>query len=191
MLPYSTKSELYDLQADPRELVNLLETEPDVASQLDGELAAFEDSLQRHVGSKLSLSHHEERALHSLGYAGGTPPEPDMAAAGEELPDIKDMIGFLNRLQKATDLIDDQQVEPAIEILEPLATEVPGFMRVHLNLALCYLQKGEYQKAASSCSQALEIDPNSDRALDMAGFAYLKLQQLDKAADHFQRLIFG
>ena len=185
----STKPELYDLEADPRELVNLSETEPDMVIQLDGELAAFEDSLQYREGGKISLSRHEERALHSLGYAGGTAPQPDSAATGEPLPDIKDMIGFLNRLQKATDLIDIQDIEPAIKILEPLAIEVPKFMRVHLNLALCYLQQGEFNKAAQSCALALEIDPDSDRALDMAGFSYLKLQQFDKAALHFQRLI--
>jgi arylsulfatase A-like enzyme/Tfp pilus assembly protein PilF len=185
----STKPELYDLVADPRELVNLSETEPDLVIQLDGELAAFEDSLERRVGGKISLSRREEQALHSLGYTGGAVPEPDKAPTGEALPDIKDMIGFLNRLQKATDLIDTQDIEPAIKILEPLATEVPDFMRVHLNLALCYLQQGEFNKASHSCALALEIDPDSDRALDMAGFSYLKLQQLDKASQHFQRLI--
>ncbi len=185
----STKPELYDLQADPKELNNLAENQPDTVLELDGELAAFEGGLQRRVGGQVSLSNLEERALHSLGYAGGSVSMQESSLADKVLPDIKDMIGFLNRLQEATHLIDHHEIESAIKILEPLAVEVPSFMRVHLNLALCYLQQEEFQKAAHSCSLALEIDPNSDRALDMAGFSYLKLQQLDKASQHFQRLL--
>ena len=185
----TTKPELYDLLTDPKELVNLAEKEPDLLLELDGELAAFESSLVRRSGNKVSLSGSEERALHSLGYAGGAAASSDTTNNGEPLPDIKDMIGFLNRLQKATDLIDDQNFEEAMQILEPLATEVPNFMRVQLNLALCYLQQGKFLQATQSCDAALAIDPNLDRAHDMAGFSYLKLRQFDKALEHFQRLL--
>lgn len=185
----TTKPELYDLLADPKELVNLAEKEPDMLIELDGELAAFESSLERRSGSQVSLSKSEERALHSLGYAGGAAAASDTTNAGELLPDIKDMIGFLNRLQRATELLEKELFDEAIVILEPLAGEVPNFLRARLNLGICYLQLGKFEQAAEWCESALEIDPNSGAAHDVAGFAYLKLRDLEKSSKHFQRLL--
>lgn len=185
----TTRPELYDLQADPKELVNLAEKEPDLLSELDGELAAFESSLERRTGSQVLLSKNEERALHSLGYAGGSAASSDATTDGQPLPDIKDMIGYLNRLQRATELLDHESFAEAIVILEPLALEVPNFLRARLNLAICYLQAEKFEQAAQWCESALEVDPNSGAAHDVAGFAYLKLRNLEKSAEHFQRLL--
>ncbi len=185
----TTKPELYDLLADPKELVNLAAKEPDLLSELDGELAAFESSLERRSGSQVLLSKNEERALHSLGYAGGAAASSDATTDGQPLPDIKDMIGYLNRLQRATEFLDHESFDDAIVILEPLALEVPNFLRARLNLAICYLQVGKFEQAAEWCESALDVDPSSGAAHDVAGFAYLKLRNLEKSAEHFQRLL--
>src|SRR5205823_5609823 len=73
----TTKPELYDLNADPAELNNLAEREPDTVSELDGELAQLERSFRRRTGSKLTLSEREQRSLESLGYTGGASARSD------------------------------------------------------------------------------------------------------------------
>ncbi len=185
----TTKPELYDLGADPEELANLAADHPDLLSELDGELTAFENTLQRRAGARINLSAREQRALESLGYTGGgTAAEASASGGNNPLPDIKDMLPYLSQLQAATHLLDEEQYDAAAEILTPLA-QVPNLLRARLNLGQCRLQQENYAEAAKLFEAALEIDPNSDRALDMLGFAYLKLQRLDDAERQFRKLL--
>ena len=94
------------------------------------------------------------------------------------LPDIKDMIGSLNRLHRATELMDEEKLAEAAAILDPLAADVPNFFRARLNLGFCRLRQERYDEAVRWFLSALEVDPNSDRAHDMLGFTYLKLGHL-------------
>ncbi len=185
----TAKPELYDLRNDPRELHNLATEQPDRVVELEGELAALEARFQRQATSRVSLSARERRALESLGYAGGGSSGPTERPDGRLLPDIKDMIGHLNQLHHATALLEEGKFEAAAALLEPLARDVPNFLRARLNLGLCRLQLQQFDESVRWLEAALEIDPNSDRAEDMLGFAYLKLRKLDLAAQHFQRLL--
>ncbi|MSR60130.1 MAG: tetratricopeptide repeat protein [Planctomycetaceae bacterium] len=185
----TTKPELYDLTADPRELINLADQLPDQVSELDGELTVFEQQFSRRTGAQVALSAAEQRAIESLGYTGGSSGSASAADGDQPLPDIKDMIGYLNQLQQATELIHQEKFADAAVLLEPLAQDVPNFLRARLNLGLCLIQLGQFERAAPWGEAALQIDPNSDRAHELAGFAHLKLRHLDRAADHFQRLL--
>jgi arylsulfatase A-like enzyme len=184
----SSKLELYDLVDDPRELHNLADRLPDRAAELEQELAALEARFQRRSGSGLTLSAREQRALESLGYTGGGPSSA-ARLEGRSLPDIKDMIGHLNQLQRATRLLDEGNYEDAAQVLEPLVRDVPKLLRARLNLGMCRLKLQQFEESVHALEGALEIDPNSDRAHDMLGFAFLKLGNLDQAAEHFQRLL--
>jgi arylsulfatase A-like enzyme/Flp pilus assembly protein TadD len=185
----TSKPELYDLLDDPRELHNLADQRPERVAELEAELAALEARFRQRTSSRVSLSEREQRALESLGYAGGgSSRSPERPERGE-LPDIKDMIGRLNELHHATALLNDGMYEEAAALLEPLAREAPRLLRAKLNLGLCRIQLGQFDEAARWLESALEIDPHSDRAHDMLGFACLKLGQLDQAAEHFQRLL--
>lgn len=185
----TTKPELYDLQADPKELHNLAHQEPDKLAELDGELAALEAQFRRRSGAQVQLSSQERRALETLGYAGGNSAAADRPTGDAPLPDIKDMIGYFNRAHDATELMEQQKFGKAAEILEPLAAEAPTFLRVRLNLGFCQIQLGRYEEAARWLESALLIDPNSDRTLDLLALAYLKLKNLDLAERYSSRLI--
>ena len=184
----STKPELYDLIADPAERDNLAEREPAVVRKLDGELTAFEAKFQKQAGMTVTLSSQEQRALESLGYTGGSG-SGSAASRPKSLPDIKDMLGYLNRYNDANHLIHQNDWEPAATILEPLVREVPTYLRALLNLGQCRLQQKRYDEAASWFQSAIEIDPNSELAYEMLGFAYLRLLKLDLAEQEFRRLL--
>lgn len=183
----TTKPELYDLTADPGELENLAASRPDVVEKLEAELSAFEKRLERRIGSDVPISEQERRELESLGYTGGqrTGPAAAPGGKGEPLPDIKDMIAHLNQADLATELIEEEKFDEAAAVLEPLARDVPNFLRARLNLGLCRLRQQNFEDAAKWFESALEIDPNSDRAHDMLGFSYLRLGKLEPAMKHF------
>lgn len=184
----TTRPELYDLTADPQELVNLAAQNPDLVSELDGELAAFEEKFKIQSGAEVKLSTQEQRALESLGYAGGSSAKEDPRDAPMR-PDVKDMIGYLNQFNRAVHLIDDRNYDEAARLLEPLARDVPNFHRARLNLAQCRIQQERYADAIQWGQAALEIDPDSSRAYEMLGYSHLKLRELDLAEKIFLRLI--
>ncbi len=185
----TTKPELYDLVADPQELINLAADQPDRVSELDGELSSFESRFKRRDGARVALSDREQQALKSLGYTGSSPGDFENRPADREFPDVKDMLPYLEELQEATHRLDAGDHEGAAELLEPLARDVPNFLRARLNLGLCRLHQENYEDAVRWLKAALEIDPQSDRGLDMLGFAYLKLNQFEPAEEQFRRLL--
>jgi arylsulfatase A-like enzyme/Flp pilus assembly protein TadD len=184
----TSKPELYDLADDPQELHNLAPELPDRVAELSAKLAELEARFQRRSASHVTLSGREQRALESLGYAAGGP-HSQSRQQGRSLPDIKDMIGHLNQLQHGTRLLDDGKFEEAATLLEPLARDVPNFLRARLNLGLCQIKLRHFDDAVRWLESALEVDPDSDRAHDMLGFANLKLGKLEQAEEHFQRLL--
>ncbi|HEY0980550.1 sulfatase-like hydrolase/transferase [Schlesneria sp.] len=185
----STRPELYDLTADPSELVNLAVTNSDVLNDLENELAIFEEKLRLRSGENVELSAQDRRALESLGYTGG-PARAALDLKGQkELPDIKDMLVHLNGVDEAIHLIEQKKFDAAAVILEPIASTAPNFIRARLNLGLCRMIQQNYEEAEKWFKLSLEIDPHSDRAHDMLGFTYLKLQKLDLAELHFQELL--
>jgi arylsulfatase A-like enzyme/predicted negative regulator of RcsB-dependent stress response len=185
----TTRPELYDLKKDPRELVNLADDQPEKLRELEEELARFESGLTKRAGAIVAVTPEERRALESMGYTGGGRPSSERPEGESKLPDIKDMIGSLNSLHEATELMDEKKFDEAAKILEPLARDVPNMFRAGLNLARCRMHQENYEDAIRWSKSALEVDPNSDRAHDMLGFCYLKLNKLNLAAEHFQRLL--
>lgn len=184
----TTQPELYDLTADPQELVNLASREPDLVSELDGELTAYEEKFQIRTGTQVTLSTQEQRVLESLGYAGGSSAKEDPRDASDR-PDVKDMIGYLNQFNRAIHLIDDRNFDDAAILLEPLARDVPNFHRARLNLAQCRIYQEKYADAILWCRAALEIDPDSARGYEMMGYSQLKLRELEPAEKNFLQLI--
>lgn len=185
----TTRPELYDLANDPKELVNLADKQPEKLKELEAELARFESGLKKRAGTAVAVTAEERRALESLGYTGGGLPPSQRPEGEQKLPDIKDMIGTLNQLHDATELMDEKKYEEAAKILEPLARDVPNLFRARLNLGRCRMSQQKFEDAIQWFKAALEIDPNSDRAHDMLGFCYLRLRKLELAAEHFQRLL--
>lgn len=184
----TTQPELYDLAADPRELSNLAESQPEVIRDLERKLSEFESHLRRRTGIGVTMSAQERRALESLGYTGGQTPSQS-APKDRPLPDIKEMIPHLNRLTRATHLMEEREYNEAAEILEPLVSDVPNYARAWQHLGLCRLKQKNFDAAVESFQRALAIDPSSDRTHDMLGFAYLRLGKLDSAAKHFVELL--
>jgi arylsulfatase A-like enzyme len=185
----TTRPELYDLVADPGELNNLAEREPEQVRTFEAELTALERTFQLGAGRKSKLSEREIRSLESLGYTGRGAADPTPPDGAAPRADIKDMIGPLHQLFAAQGLAEQQRYGEAADLLEPLASSVPGFVRARFTLGMCRLKQDRFDQAARWLEAAIELDPDHERARTLAGFAYLKLRKLPEAEAHLQYVV--
>jgi tetratricopeptide (TPR) repeat protein len=157
----TTRPELYDLAADPREERNLLAEQGALAKEMQGRLRAILAESLRGANPPEGSAAPDARTqalLQSLGYVGG-------AADGEVTfdsarEDPKDLIAFhegvLAFLERAATL--DGIVE-ADAMNERLAAERPGFYRGYLLLALRWEELGRLDEALARCDAAVRLAP--------------------------------
>jgi len=70
--PDDGQHELYDLDADPRELENLIEKRPDLAARFSAELEAWLSAHpERRATGLIEMGPHDWEVFRALGYAGG------------------------------------------------------------------------------------------------------------------------
>lgn len=185
----TTRPELYDLKADPGELNNMAEREPEQIRKLEADLAELERTFQLGAGRKSKLSERELRSLESLGYTGRSAADAALPDGDAPRADIKDMIGPLHQLFAAQGLAEQHRYGEAADLLEPLASNVPGFLRARFTLGMCRLKQDRFEEAARWLEAAIELDPDHERARTLAGFAYLKLRKLPEAEAHLHYVV--
>ena len=91
----TTRSELYDRRADPKEEVNLIKTEPHRARMLQSDLAdILESAAKSDQDTAIQIDQKTVNMLESLGYVGGTI-DTDFSFNTEK-PDPKDLLDIHN-----------------------------------------------------------------------------------------------
>jgi len=154
------RNELYDRQADPRQMSNVAAARPEVVTQLESELQAFEHAVQRRAGVSVKPDSVQERALRSLGYVGDTPSPSSTAPA---LKNPRDMIAVERDYRTAQELAPHAPAE-AIKLLEPAAEQSPeSFAILHL-LGNCYGLVNRLDESQLLLTQALQLYPESSQA---------------------------
>jgi hypothetical protein len=95
------RSELYDLDADPGEHVNLYQQKPGIAAQLASTLRTLEEADERHALAQpppADVDPERAERLKSLGYVGSAAPTPDSQT--HMLADPKDKLDLYKRLTR-------------------------------------------------------------------------------------------
>jgi arylsulfatase A-like enzyme/Tfp pilus assembly protein PilF len=178
--------ELYDLRADPGELDNLHDAQPDLAASLHEELARLvggDPLLAAPMTANLAMDDDTRQRLASLGYVQTTAPEAPLAADGR---DPKEMIGHWERLQDAIHLRAQGRMREALPLLETLVEESPRDIFARSILASSHHLQGDYDKALILHVGSIEIEPNDEVLRLGAGAAYLALRELDRAEEAIQ-----
>lgn len=180
---HSTRSELYDLQSDPLELKNVLEQQPDESARLSQALAEFTSKLTLRQGSAVGLSSQEQRALATLGYAGGQAP-----AQKNESPrrDIKDTLLYAEQVHSCMHLIDQKKTKEAQRILENVVAVLPDYPKAWGTLGVCRAVQGDHGQALLHFRKALELDVNQNFARIGLGRSLYALQRLEEAAEELE-----
>ena len=130
----TTRPELYDLNNDPGENINLADKEPHRAKLLQERLQQhLEGQPQDNEESKASLDDETRSRLEALGYVGGN--ASDDFEFDQSKDDPKDLFDFHNRCRQIEFLIKQRQLARAQQLCEGLLTERPGYLYAYVHLA--------------------------------------------------------
>lgn len=161
------RPELYDLGADPDELENRIDTDPERARALD---ARLEDRLAGPDPPRADVDLDEEavRRLEALGYATGAGAEPAgrPAAEAERVGGIdpKDGIRFARRLNVASGHLEAGRFRQAAETAGALRRCFPdGAMYAQVE-AVAWLRLGKAERAAELAVEVVRRDPTEPDA---------------------------
>ncbi len=140
------RPELYDLEADPGEVRNLIGQEPQRARILQDKLReTLEKSVRTVADSSLELDAESIKRLESLGYvAGKTEGEMVFDQTGD---DPKDYIRVYTQFNRALTLRDEKKYEAAKSILLSLVSERPTFQEIYATLAEIGMYLQDYDQA--------------------------------------------
>jgi choline-sulfatase len=131
------RSELYDLQADPKELKNLYAADAAKVQTMQAEMAKWKGKL---------------------------PPQTSSGKPGETLPDPKDKIEVQNLLHNAMLAGDDNRAEDARKFLEKALQLDPTSPTTLRQLGELELAAGDFSKAAGHLKRACELRPEDSTA---------------------------
>jgi arylsulfatase A-like enzyme/Tfp pilus assembly protein PilF len=157
------KPELYNLREDPAENKNLLESEPELASELAAELAglltSYAEASSGARDTETDLTRLEELA--GLGYFGSVGGAAPAEAPEGGLIDPKDRTDFINLLHKAEANVVGGEPDRAVEILYDMLEYEPDSAFIYIQLGRTYIAAGKPGESAEAYRKALEIHPDN------------------------------
>ena len=213
------RPELYDLEKDPGERVDLLLTEKSRAREMRRELLRLAEELGKDSAPEAAdVDTDTEARLRSLGYVSSSRPAP-----GHSVVDPKDKMAIWNELQVGIHEFGQRNYDLAGRILEkvlatekdiPLAYETLGalYMQVgrlaeaealyrealargmedadfHMNLGLLHYRRRESREAEKELRVALELDPQSVATRVHLGNALRASGQLEEAISQYRKAL--
>jgi len=184
------RPELYDLQADPKELHDVSFRYPRIVATLAAQLEAMK---LLNTGGEPTPGEIDPEALErlrALGYVGGRDATGKPAPRRKgPLPDPKDQLPLLQELLRAQALRDAGQLKEAARRLEELSRKDPDNPGVHLALASVHFRRKDADAAIAAGRRALELNPESATAVLDLAFAYQAAGRIDEAASGFERTL--
>jgi tetratricopeptide (TPR) repeat protein len=171
------KPELFDLQADPKELHNVYSQHADIVKKLRAQLPKNAPLQTQEISPEM------QEQLASLGYVGGN-------NANANGPDPKDRIAVWNLIEQAHDL-ETKDRKKSISLLENARKSDPSNPMVLNFLAELYTDESSYPQAKTILGQILQGDPKNVPALLRIARLSLKTgkpQDALKYADQIKKL---
>ncbi|MFO0918604.1 MAG: sulfatase-like hydrolase/transferase [Planctomycetaceae bacterium] len=186
----STRPELYDLENDPHEQSNLLESAGDEARRLQQALADLQATFVATTAQNVTLSEKERRSLEATGYftAGATPGTSETAAA-DPLPDVKDFLPQLAKFENAKHFGLHGQLDKAIPLLEEIARSTHDFPLAELLLGDFLVQAKRLDDAESTYRGLLERRPETVRAHVSLARILMEQSRWDEAVSEYQKFL--
>jgi arylsulfatase A-like enzyme/thioredoxin-like negative regulator of GroEL len=171
------RPELYEFGKDPRETQNVLTENRRVYASMRDEVATHDRTLT----APSQVDPEEAAKLAALGYLGST----SNAAAGAKLPDPKDGIHDLARINEATTLIDKGQPAEAVTVLREVLARNEAYSDAWTLLAKTLQTMGRNDEALEAYKKTMTVAPMlaPGTALSMAEL-YLRSGRFDDSIKH-------
>ena len=185
------KAELYDLDADPHELTNLVHTKGAMAAELQNDLAKV---LTRYAPSQRAtppaLTPETLAQLESLGYLAAEPRRDAVGARhGVPLPDPKDRFAEFELYQTAFVAFTEGHTAAALPKFQLILESDPQNTLARFHLGECYLRVKQAQKALHEWTTVLDLDPQYAPAAEAIGQYWLEQGDYAKARRRFQQVL--
>lgn len=167
---HKVNPELYDVAADPKELRNRIDDEPEIAARLRDRLEALlrEAPAQSGASAVTEIDPAMEAQLQALGYVGGNvTPEgfDEVASLDVRGEDPVDRIETLDQVIRTQHMVDNEEYDEALAVLAPLAKENPDSLYVMQRLAWVQAARGAEAEAIDAYRRVLALDRCNLRAL--------------------------
>ncbi len=186
---YGPQPELYDLKNDPYEENDLIASRPDEAARMN-------ELLQRNYGDDLAsaakerpseqLSPGDIEMLRSLGYTvSGVSTAPDLRV----LPNPRDMLGLVTKVEVAILRGEEETPQDAIERLQEVIAEAPDFYMAHRWLATTYLEAGNLAGAEAELKISLELQPDIPETLVMLAGLVARQNRVEEAISYYDQTL--
>jgi len=183
------RPELYDLDSDPSELVNIYGQNKSLAERLTRELETLEEKMSQNgiedQGPR-QLDEDTREKLMALGYIGGFTSEAKLNRT-ENLADPKDKILLYNKIKMAEGASSNREYDVALAKLDEVIKEDAGIIEARQVRASIYLQLERAEEAVEECKEALKIDSEYNAAIFTLAQAYKKLERFEEAIAGFNR----
>ncbi|MAF64358.1 MAG: hypothetical protein CMJ84_01690 [Planctomycetes bacterium] len=151
--------ELFHLENDPGETVNLIDERPGIAERLRAALEEFRETTPRRQVTETSDGTDEARELAMLGYLESDFELPEGAAL-EDLRDPRDAYDVYYQTKYAADLLKEGRHGEALELIEPLIARSPESARIWTVLGSARLKLGKFAGAAEAFEESLARNPD-------------------------------
>ncbi len=190
--------ELYDLMADPGELVNLAAREEQRVAELRDRLYR----LARRLGATdpgrsaaAQIDDEARRKLEALGYLGGGSTASERAApfpGPDELAtliDPKDQTLVLKYLNFINEMLRNRRNDEALPVIRNALALDPENYRLHLQHGRALAALGRWDKALEAVARARAIRPEDAEGFALAGQIHLVRQEYEEALALLARAI--
>ncbi|MDH7513325.1 MAG: sulfatase-like hydrolase/transferase [Clostridiales bacterium] len=177
----SPDPELYDLEHDPDEMRNLVQTEQKLLTDLEKRATQFiaEASENAYEIDFRKIDEETREKLAALGYVGSFTDSAKIE--GKKLANPKDKIGVFNELSRAREIGMSNQAEEAVRIIKAIIAEDPDISDAHFALGNIYFKERNFKEAIASFEQALERKPDDSFCVINIANSYQMLGKPDEA----------
>ncbi len=171
--------ELYDIQKDFHEQKNLAN-----GKKLDTYRAALAELLEGQAGpdraaAKPSMDRQTAQKLQSLGYISS----PQVSKKKEFTPqdDLKILLPYQNRLQKAMAAYHKGDLDEGIRILRSVISERKDFDQAYAYLATMHKVRKDYKQAVEVLREGYQNCPTSYKVISTFGIFLTEVREYDAA----------
>ena len=176
------KPELYDLEADPGQTLNIAAQQPAAVAVLREKMQALlaHNPFTRQEAGAGNLSPDAQEKLRALGYFGfraAVSPE----ALKQGLADPKDKLWEFNSILKAEDAFQRKDDDQAEALLTEIQQKDPQIYVIPFLLGESALRHQNWERAADQLQRCLALNPNFDNAMTGLARALSKLGRVDDA----------
>lgn len=173
---HTPRAELFDLEKDPGEKTNTLESDRRTYFAMKQAI----EPLVREAAAPGPVDSEDAAKLAALGYLGSTVQTKE----GEALPDPKDNIHVVGQTNHAFAQYHQRHYEEALRALEPLLAQNPRMLDLWDLKSKSLARLGRLPEAIEAAKQGLRLSPNASYiAIDVATMQ-LDLGNVDDAEKH-------